>query len=259
MGKSTTSAAEDRANTDELLTVIVPCLNEETSVSAVVDDILSVRPEIPMKVEILLIDDGSMDNTRQKMEILCKQHPECRMVANPRTLGVGRVILDAYETLDPDSWATATPGDGEVVFESIKNFIPLRHNYDLTLGYIQNPVIRSFGRRLASQVFMRVARSLYGFPYRYLNGPKLYRVSCFKNIEVVSTGHAFNAELLAKAMLRNPALRIGEVPYIDRGRAHGTSGAIRIGSFLQAIREVFVGYRSVCRYRDEVIRKGMIK
>ena len=82
----------------------------------------------------------------------------------------------------------------------------------------------------------------------------MYRVEAFKGIEVVSGGHAFVAELLAKAQLRRPDLRIGEVPFFARGRASGSSKAMRPSSIFRAVREVWLGARSVARYRDEVQR-----
>ena len=62
--------------------------------------------------------------------------------------------------------------------------------------------------------------------------------------------------MIAKSQLRNPRLRIGEVPFAARGRARGQSKAIRPGSVLKALLDVFRGARSVARYRNEVISGG---
>lgn len=259
MRKTPVSANADTPKTGELLTVIIPCFNEEKMVEQTVNDVLGVAPELPMTVKILLIDDGSTDGTHRVMEDICREHPECHLVVNPRNLGLGRSVLNAYEMLEPETWVTVVPGDSEIVFDSIRNYMPVRDQYDLILGYIQNSVIRTAFRRLASYAFRKVVQMLYGFPYRYLNGLKMYRASCFKGIEVLSGGHAVNAELIAKALLKNPRLRIGEVPFIERGRARGTTKALRLRSVLRAIREVYVGYRSVYRYRETIIRGGASK
>lgn len=62
--------------------------------------------------------------------------------------------------------------------------------------------------------------------------------------------------MLAKAQLRRPELRIGEVPFYARGRARGKSKAIRPRSVLRAVWEVFKGARSVGRYRVEMVSRG---
>lgn len=241
---------------EELLTVIVPCLNEEKSIVRTVEDVVSVAATLPMPVDVLMIDDGSTDNTGELADRLCEKYPRCRAHHNPRNLGLGRSVMSAYRELPDMSWITVIPGDGEIDFRSIHNFIAIREEYDLILGYFQNPVIRPTRRRLASASFRQVVRSLYGFDFRYLNGMKMYRVDVFRGIDVSSSGYAYTAELIAKAMLRNPALRIGEAPFVARGRAYGSSNAFRPSSVANAVYEVLRGQRSVARYRQKIIRES---
>lgn len=241
---------------DELLTVIVPCLNEQGAIETTVDEILALVPELPVRVQVLLIDDGSTDDTWTVMERLAAEHPEILLHRNPQNLGLGRSVMNAWERLPADSWATVIPGDGEIFFDSIRNFLDVRDRYDVILGYVQNPVVRSFERRVASTAFLRVVSALYGFRHQYLNGMKMYRVGALAGLEVKSGGHAFNAELLAKAVLRNPKLRIGEVPFVWRGRSAGQSKAFRPKAIFRAMREVWQGVREVDRYRERVLAGG---
>jgi len=244
------------AMSGELLTVIVPCLNEEKSIVRTVEDVLEVAGGLPMPVDVLMIDDGSTDKTGELMTLLCERHPRCRVHRNPSNLGLGRSVMSAYKEIPDTSWVTVIPGDGEIDFRSIHNFMAIREQYDLILGYFQNPVIRPTRRRIASASFRQVVRSLYGFDFRYLNGMKMYRVDVFRGIDVSTSGYAYTAELIAKAMLRNPALRIGEAPFVARGRAYGRSNAFRPSSIANAVFEVLRGQRSVARYRERVIRES---
>lgn len=238
----------------ELLTVIVPCLNEEGAVAATVAEILAIVPSLPVQVQVLLIDDGSSDGTWGVMQQLADAHPEVQLWQNPHNLGLGRSVMSAWERLPVESWATVLPGDGEIYFDSIRNFLEVRDRYDVILGYVQNPVVRSFERRVASTAFLRVVSALYGFRHQYLNGMKMYRVGALAGLDVKSSGHAFNAELLAKAVLRNPKLRIGEVPFVWRGRSAGHSKAFRPRSIVKAMVEVYQGVREVDRYRQQVLQ-----
>lgn len=237
----------------DLLTVIIPCLDEADSVEGTVGTVRAVSPTLEVDVEVVLVDDGSTDATADRMRELCERHPDVRMRQNPRNLGVGRSVIQTLETLDPSSWVTVLPGDNEFIFDSIRAFLEVRDDFDVILGYLKNPVIRTIPRRIASQSFTSVSAFLYGFPYRYLNGMKLYRARSFRGIEVVSSGHAFTAELMAKALLRDPKLRIGEVGFLSRGRTDGRSKAFRPRSVLRALREVYVGHRSVARYRNDLL------
>ncbi len=237
----------------ECLTVIIPCLNEEANVGDTVRGVLQVAEGLPVAVEVLLIDDGSTDGTRAVMEEICDGEDRCRMKVNTRNLGLGRSVLGAYEEIPPESWITVIPGDNEFIFDSIEAFLEVRDRFDVILGYLQNPVIRPLRRRMASRLFTLVASVLYGFNFQYLNGMKMYRARAFRGIEVTSGGHAFVAELLAKAILRDPRLRIGEVPFAARGRSGGASKAIRPTSVVRALKEVWAGKLSVNAYRKKAI------
>ncbi|MCB9677377.1 MAG: glycosyltransferase family 2 protein [Alphaproteobacteria bacterium] len=240
----------------ETLTVLVPCLNEEHNLPETVADILATAPGLPVKVEILLIDDGSTDGTRGVMERLCAAHPEVSMRVNAENLGLGRSVMQAYETIPDGHWVTVIPGDNEYIFASIRNLLAVRGDADLVLGYFQNPVIRTATRRLASRSFTLVMGALYGFSWRYLNGMKLYRVEVMRGLSVRSGGHAYTAELIAKAQLRNPMLRIREAPFAARGRAAGQTKAFRPAGISRAVREAWVGYRSVQRYRTQLLEEA---
>ena len=246
-------AVNDAPPREELLTVIVPCLNEEGAIASTIADILAIADALPLPVEVCMVDDGSKDGTRAEMQRLCEAHPRCRMRVNERNLGVGRSVLDTFPSVRPGSWVTVIPGDNEFRFSSIHKFLALRDRYDVILGYFGNPIIRPLVRRLSSQAFTKLACLVHGYSFRYLNGMKLYRVEAFAGIEVHSRGHAYNAELVAKAMLRDPTLRFGEAPFIARGRASGRSNAFRPKSILQAIRELKRGVEAVAAYREQVI------
>jgi glycosyltransferase involved in cell wall biosynthesis len=241
---------------NEKLCVLVPCLNEEGLVRRTVEEVLQHADRISMQVEVVMIDDGSTDGTRKVMQALCDEDGRCRLIAHDANRGLGRCVTEAYETIDDDTWVTVFPGDSEFVFaESIDNLLAARHGHDVVLGYLYNPVVRKLSRRIASTGFLKLTKTIYGFRWRSLNGMKLYRASAFKGIHVVSGGHAYVAELLAKAQLRRPDLRITEAPFISRGRAIGDSHAIKPMSVVRAIRETYKGAQDVGRYREKMVRR----
>ncbi len=227
----------------ESLTVLVPCLNEEHNLPETVADILAA--ELDVDVHVMMIDDGSTDGTQDVMRRLCEAHPNLSMRVNPTNLGLGRSVMQAYEVIPDGHWVTVVPGDNEYIFESIRNLLAVRHDSDLVLGYFQNPVIRTATRRLASRSFTMVVSAMYGFSFKYLNGMKIYRVEALRGLDVQSGGHAYTAELIAKAQLRNPMLRIREAPFAMRGRSTGETKAFQPVAIRRAMREAWVGFQSV--------------
>jgi len=253
MSDTTGAKPSDRG---EKLCVLVPCLNEQGLVRRTVKEVLQHADRNSMQVEVVMIDDGSTDDTRAVMQELCKEDSRCRLIAHDVNRGLGRCVTEAYETIEDDTWVTVFPGDSEFVFaESIDNLWAARHGHDVVLGYLYNPVVRKLGRRIASTVFLKLTKTIYGFRWRSLNGMKLYRASAFKGIDVGSGGHAYVAELLAKAQLRRPDLRIAEAPYISRGRAIGDSHAIKPTAVIRAVRETYKGAQDVSKYREKMVRR----
>jgi len=247
---------EKRSDRGEKLCVLVPCLNEQELVQRTVKEVLRHADTIPLQVEVVMIDDGSTDGTRAVMRKLCEEDRRCRLLAHDVNRGLGRCVTEAYETIEDDSWVTVFPGDSEFVFaESIDNLLAARQGQDVVLGYLYNPVVRKLSRRIASTGFLKLTKTLYGFRWRSLNGMKLYRASAFKGIHVESGGHAYVAELLAKAQLRRPDLRITEAPYISRGRAIGDSHAIKPMAVIRAVRETYKGAQDVGKYREKMVRR----
>ncbi|MCP4486532.1 MAG: glycosyltransferase family 2 protein [Gammaproteobacteria bacterium] len=244
----------------EQLYILIPCLNEENNIEHTVNSLNTLVDQIEDEFEcnIIMVDDGSTDNTLQMMEKISSLNPRCTFINNEKNLGMGRSVLNTINVVPRDAWVSVVPGDNEFIADSLKNHLSIRKKYDLILGYVDNDLIRPLTRRLASSAFTNTIQFLYGFHFRYINGFKLYKAHVFQGIHIVSSGHAFNAELIAKAKLRNPYIRIGEAPFLARGRSSGNSKAFSPKSVLKAIIDVARGYKSVNKYREKIITQQEI-
>lgn len=245
-GKVSSSPKED-------LFVIVPCFNEVENIDATVADIQANRGHLPVNVKIILADDGSTDGTVQRMRALAEAHDNISVRVNDRNLGIGATVMAASAEIPDEAWVTVVPGDNDFMFSSIERFLSLRDRYDLILGYIQNEVVRPLRRRLGAQLFAVSVRTVFGLPFRYVNGMKLYKAEVFRGIDVAAGGHGHNAELLAKALLRNPFLRVTEVPFGLRGRRSGEGRSLNVRAVTNALGSFAVGRRAVSDYRRTVL------
>ena len=118
-----TNGSEPTTGTEKLC-VLVPCLNEQGLVRRTVEEVLEHADRIAIRVEVVMIDDGSTDGTREVMQELCEEDSRCRLIAHDVNRGLGRCVTEAYETIDDDTWVTVFPGDSEFVFvESIDNLL----------------------------------------------------------------------------------------------------------------------------------------
>jgi glycosyltransferase involved in cell wall biosynthesis len=70
------------------LSVVMPVYNERATLRAVIGKVLAV----PMEIELLCVDDGSRDGSREILEELAKQHGQVRVFLQPQNLGKGAAL-----------------------------------------------------------------------------------------------------------------------------------------------------------------------
>jgi glycosyltransferase involved in cell wall biosynthesis len=70
------------------LTVVVPIYNERNTLKHVVEKVLSV----PLEIELICVDDGSKDGSREILEQLREQHPQLRVFLQPKNMGKGAAL-----------------------------------------------------------------------------------------------------------------------------------------------------------------------
>src|SRR5499427_1820400 len=114
------------------LSVVMPVFNERATLRTVVERVLSVG----LEVELLCVDDGSTDGSRQILSDLEKQHPEMKVLLQPQNTGKGAalrrgiqeatgnyvIIQDADLEYDPSDYSSLLEplesGQADVVYGS---------------------------------------------------------------------------------------------------------------------------------------------
>ena len=70
------------------LSVVMPVYNERATLRQVVDRVLAV----PLEIELICIDDGSTDGSREMLAQLQVEHPPIRLLLQPKNLGKGAAL-----------------------------------------------------------------------------------------------------------------------------------------------------------------------
>ena len=84
----------------DLISIIVPCYNEEESLRLFHQAVRKTEKEMPdCRFEILLINDGSKDKTVEVMRELAKEDPDVSLSAEERSIG-GLGIFMVKKTMD---------------------------------------------------------------------------------------------------------------------------------------------------------------
>jgi glycosyltransferase involved in cell wall biosynthesis len=142
-----------------LLSVVVPCYDEQDVLPDLVDQVFSTLEPAEVDVEIVLVDDGSRDGTRQAIQQLSALDPRVTYVSFSRNFGKESAMLAGL---------VYARGDAVVVMDA-----DLQHPPHLVLemlalyqqGYDQVVARRTregerFGRTLLARLYYRIVNSL---------------------------------------------------------------------------------------------------
>ncbi len=115
-----------------VLSVVVPIYNERATLQTIVDRVL----EVPLDIELVCVDDGSTDGSREILAELATRHPQMKVYLQPRNMGKGAalrrgiqeatgdyvVVQDADLEYDPNEYSLLleplTQGKADVVYGS---------------------------------------------------------------------------------------------------------------------------------------------
>jgi len=92
---STVSGRPAQSRVSELLSIVVPVFNEESTVGAVIERLLNI--DLPVDREVLVINDGSTDGTRTVLDALPARGEALRIVHAEANGGKGRAIRLGFE------------------------------------------------------------------------------------------------------------------------------------------------------------------
>jgi glycosyltransferase involved in cell wall biosynthesis len=210
------------------LSIIIPAYNEGRTITELLERLLAVRLDGNVQRELVIIDDGSKDDTAQYAEAFLKAHPQERITVfrQPRNMGKGAaihkgielaggdhlIVQDADLELDPEQinelLAPVLAGQADVVYGN---------RFASGLPYAEYP-IRSY----------RANRFLTWFSNRFTGLSigdmevcyKLIPVAVAKKLELREQRFGFEPEVTAR-LARVTGLRWKEVPVRYAARTKG--------------------------------------
>ena len=214
----------DRGRLAEL-SYFFPAHNEALNLRGLVDEALETLPALADIYEIVIIDDGSRDETPQIADELAAAHPQVRAVHHPTNLGYGAALRSGFAAARYANLAL-TDGDRQFKVADLGRLIERLEggDVDAVVGYRirrADPLVRTLyarAYRLANRIF-------FGLTVRDVDcACKVFRRDALEGVNVESGGAFFSAELLIKLRARGRRLAEVGVPHYPR-TAGSPSGA----------------------------------
>ena len=202
------------------ISVVVPLYNEQESLPELSAWIDRVVQSNHLSYEIIMVDDGSTDDSWEVVEQLKEQYPAIKGIRFVRNYGKSAALYCGF-----------AEAQGEVVFtmdadlQDSPDEIPemrrmiLEEGYDLVSGWKKKRYDPA-GKRLPSKFFNLTARIVSGIKLHDFNcGLKAYRRRVIKAIEVYGEMHRYIPILAKHAGFK----RIGEKVVQHQERKYGVS------------------------------------
>lgn len=77
------------------LSLVIPCYNEETTLSGIVGEVLKLRSD-RIELEIVIVDDCSKDGSRRVAENLASENPEIQLAFHEKNQGKGAALRTGF-------------------------------------------------------------------------------------------------------------------------------------------------------------------
>jgi glycosyltransferase involved in cell wall biosynthesis len=193
------------------LTIFVPCYNEATRIEGTLETISEAHAELKLAYEVIIVDDGSRDDTAGVVERYLRGHPAFpgRLHRNPRNLGLSRSFVEtAFQ--GKGRFYRLVCGDNVEPKETMVSLASMMGRADMVLPYY--PVLpgKSRSRRLISKTFTFLVNLLGGHSIKYYNGCAVYRRFHVMRWAPYNYGFGFQADLIT--MLLEEGADYIEVP-----------------------------------------------
>jgi len=245
--------------TDRLptLSYFFPAHNEEANLAGLVEEALAVLPSIAETFEIIAVNDGSRDRTREIADELTARYPDIvRAVHHPVNLGYGAALRSGFGAARYDLVAFT---DGDRQFE-VADLARLTARLvesdapDVVVGFRikrADPLIRTLyarAYRLANRIF-------FGLRVTDVDcACKLFRRQALEGLHVESEGAFFSAESLIK--LRAAGRSVVEVGVPHYPRTAGSATGAKPQVILRAVRDFWRLRLHMWVNRDRALRRG---
>lgn len=206
------------------LSLLVPAFDEQANLAAHLPILAEQAAACSPDWEILVVDDGSQDDTPALVERLARRQTRLRLVRHPRNLGPGSAIPTGLFWAR-GRWLLFVPADLGCEPGELPRLWRARAGADLVVGLRSDR--RDYGpwRRLLSVAFVGLVRRASGSRVEQFNYLQLYRRAAFETLAVRSRGVFVTAEIILRAEAAGLPIVQQPLRYQPRtrGRASGAS------------------------------------
>ncbi len=217
------------------ISIIFPAYNEAENITQVVEQARDVVSKLFNDFEIIVVNDGSHDNTGAIIDDMMQREPTLLPVHHEKNRGYGATLRSGIEAASKEL-VFFTDSDLQFDITEIKHLLAWVGEHDIVAGYRADRADPAH-RRFNAWGWNMLVRLFLGLKIRDIDCAfKLFRRCVFEDIRLESVGAMINTEILALATWQGK--RIKEVPVRHFPRVAGEQSGANIRVILKALREL---------------------
>ncbi len=177
---------------NQLISIIIPVFNESESISFLLDEVISVMKSHKFNFELIVVDDGSKDNTHQVLEQLTIKIKELSVISLRKNYGQTAAMSAGFDKSKGDILITL---DGDL--QNDPNDIPkliseINSGYDLICGWRFDRKDKLVKRKIPSRIANKLIANVTGLKlHDYGCSLKAYRREIIDDIKLYGELHRF--------------------------------------------------------------------
>jgi Glycosyl transferase family 2 len=237
------------------ISLCMPCYNEGEVIEDVLRGALAVLPEFVDEFEILVVDDGSRDDTAPIVSRMAAEDDRIRLVRHQVNRGYGAAFATALREAH-GQWICFTDGDGQFNLLDLPQLLVEAQSADVVVGYRHRRADNGL-RRFNARGWKLLMRGLVGIRVRDLDCAfKLFPRWVVEQLQLTADGACISAEILAQCT--RGGLVVTEVPVNHFPRAAGKATGANLRVVAKAFREIPIvwKYRRMRPWEVDRLRLG---
>jgi glycosyltransferase involved in cell wall biosynthesis len=198
------------------ISVVVPVYNEGEAVKEVINELQKQIKRVDIEYEIIVVDDGSNDNTKEVLKSLSK---DIKIITHPENMGYGEAILTGIKNAKYE-YVSTIDADGSYLAEDMINLISEIERYDLVIGARKGKEFwGSMLKHPARLLFLFLAEFTVGEKIPDVNsGLRIFKKSSFLELKfpAICRGFSFSSTMTLAFLAEGKFVKFVPISYLPR-------------------------------------------
>ena len=218
------------------VSAMFPCYNDATTITALVDDVHAALTPHADDIEVIVVNDGSADDSREVLDRSAATRPWLRVIHHDKNRGYGGALISGFGAARME-WIFYTDGDAQYDAKEAALLAPLAvDDVDVVQGFKLgrgDPL----HRKVIGRVYHHVVKLLFRLPGRDTDCDfRLFRRALVVDHPLTSTSGVICAEMMRS--FRDQGARFVEAPVHHYARPSGKSQFFRVPAVARSARQL---------------------